>query len=100
MADLEDSGQTKTNGIIISVTDQVSWVQVFEPDLEEEIRVVQEFDKRLKFVTFTILRDSTEQDINNNSPPPPYPPKKKDASDVLMNTNSTKFPCKIMESQG
>ena len=45
MADLEDSGQTKTNGIIISVTDQVSWVQVFEPDLEEEIQVVQEFDK-------------------------------------------------------
>ena len=69
MADLEDSGQTKTDGIIISVTDKVSWVQVFEPDLEEEIRVVQEFDKCLKFVTFTILRDSTEQDINNNSPP-------------------------------
>jgi hypothetical protein len=45
VADLEDSGQTKTNGIIISVTDQVSWVQVFEPDLEEEIQVVQEFDK-------------------------------------------------------
>ena len=49
VADLEDSGQTKTDGIIISVTDKVSWVQVFEPDLEEEIRVVQEFDKCLKF---------------------------------------------------
>jgi hypothetical protein len=28
VADLEDSGQTKTDGIIISVTDKVSWVQV------------------------------------------------------------------------
>ena len=50
--------------------------QTFQLDYEEPIQVVQEFDPRLKFVTFTIHRDP-ENDIH---PPPPL----KSAFEVLM----------------
>ena len=44
---------------------------MFQPDYEELIQVVQEFDPQLKFVTFTVHRDLEDEDVNNNIHPPP-----------------------------
>ena len=40
--------------------------QTFQPDYEEPIQVVQEFDPQLKFVTFTVHRDPEDEDVNIN----------------------------------
>ena len=55
------------DAIAVSVTDGVQGASI-ESYLEEEIRVVEEFENRLKFVTFTIMGDSPGEDGNNNSP--------------------------------
>jgi hypothetical protein len=39
-------------------------------DLEEEIRVVEEFENRLKFVQFTTMGDILGEDTNNNDSSP------------------------------
>ena len=57
VADHEDTGQRKTDYIVVSVADKASGGEVFEPYLDEEIRVVQY--KSLK-VTFTIMRQEGE----------------------------------------
>jgi hypothetical protein len=62
-------------------------VESIEPDLEEEIRVVEEFENRC---IYHYGRQSGE-DTNNNSS------KRKDAFDVLMKRNLTKFACEITE---
>jgi hypothetical protein len=50
-------------------------------DYEEPIKVVQEFDPQLKFVTFTVHRDPKYEDVDNNIHPlPPL----KSAFEVLM----------------
>ena len=60
----------------------------FQPDSEEPIQVVQEFDPLLKFVTFTIHRDPEDENVNNNiHPPPPL----KSASQNLCNKVPVKF---------
>ena len=41
----------------------------FQPDYEEPIQVVQEFDPQLKFVTFTVHRDPEDEDVDNNIHP-------------------------------
>lgn len=64
-----------------SVSDKLSGGQVFEPDFEESIKIVQEFDKMLKYVTFTIVQDG-QDDVNNNTTT------NADAFDVLMNVNT------------
>ena len=56
----------KTDGICVTVSDRLG--HSFEPDLEEPIQVVQEFDSALKFATFDVNRyasSSEENDINN-----------------------------------
>ena len=40
-------------------------------EYEEPIKVVQEFDPQLKFVTFTVHRDPEDEDVNNNMHPLP-----------------------------
>jgi len=62
-------------------------VASIEPDLEEEIRVVEEFENRLKICCIYHYGKQSGEDTNNNSP------KRKDAFDVLMKRNLTKFPC-------
>ena len=64
-------------------------VAIIEPDLEEEIRVVEEFENRLKICCIYQYGRQSGEDNNNNSP------KRKDAFDVLMKRNLTKFPCEI-----
>ena len=73
LEDVAHTGQTKTDDIVVSVTDKVFGGQVFEPDLDEEIRVVQEFDKLLKCITFTTMIGSPAEDTSNS-------PKKKPIS--------------------
>ncbi|CAC5366711.1 unnamed protein product [Mytilus coruscus] len=66
----------------------------FEPDFNEEIRVVYEFDKRLKFVQFDILRDtppSSSDDNNNNQ----TNSNTQNAFDVLMGKATTKANSKM-----
>jgi hypothetical protein len=56
----------KTDEICVTVSDRSG--HSFEPDLEEPIQVVQEFDLALKFATFVVNRyasSSEENDINN-----------------------------------
>lgn len=84
VADLEDINLGKTDTVVVvsdSVSDKLSGGQVFEPDFEESIKIVQEFDKMLKYVTFTIVQDG-QDDVNNNTTT------NADAFDVLMNVNT------------
>lgn len=56
----------KTDEICVTVSDRSG--HSFEPDLEEPIQVVQEFDSTLKFATFVVNRyasSSKENDTNN-----------------------------------
>ena len=65
-------------------------------DYEEPIQVVQEFDPRLKFVTFTVHRDPKYEDVDNNiHPPPPL----KSTFEVLMTRQNlcNKVPVKFSE---
>jgi hypothetical protein len=65
-----------------------------KPDLEEEIRVVEKIENRLKICCIYHYGRKSGEDTNNNSP------KRKDAFDVLMKRNLTKFPCEITEEVG
>ena len=88
----------KTDFVTVSVSSKTgAGVECFEPDINEPICVVQEFDKRLKFATFTINRDAVDEDAvthkdgNNN--------KKADAFAIMMGTQTlsacNKDPIKI-----
>ena len=70
--DPEEKDQRKTDAIAMSVTS-------IKPDLEEEIRVVEEFENRLKICCIYLYGRQSAEDTNNNSS------KRKDAFDVLMN---------------
>ena len=59
----------KMDHVAITVSDKTG--HTFQPDYEEPIQVVQEFDPLLKFVTFTVHRDPEDEDVNNNIHPPP-----------------------------
>ena len=54
VTDPEEVDLKKTDQILVTVSDRAG--QTFEPDMEEPIQVVQEFDRRLKFATFTVNR--------------------------------------------
>jgi hypothetical protein len=45
------------DAIVVAVTVYDKTGHTFQPDYEEPIQVVQEFDPQLKFVTFTVHRD-------------------------------------------
>lgn len=47
----------KTDTITTCVSDKLTGTATFKPDMEEPIRIVKEFDRTLKYVTFTINRD-------------------------------------------
>ena len=85
--DPEEKDQRKTDAIAMSVTS-------IKPDLEEEIRVVEKIENRLKICCIYHYGRKSGEDTNNNSP------KRKDAFDVLMKRNLTKFPCEITEEVG
>ena len=73
--DPEEKDQRKMDAIAV-------WqlgVASIEPDLEEEIRVVEEFENRLKICCIYHYGRQSAEDTNNNSS------KRKDAFDVLMN---------------
>ena len=54
----------KMDHVAVTVSDKTG--HTFQPDYEEPIQVVQEFDPQLKFVTFTVHRDPEDEDVNNN----------------------------------
>jgi hypothetical protein len=60
----------KMNNVAVTPSDKTG--HTFQPDYEEPIQVVQEFDPYLKFVTFTVRRDPEDEDVNYNihTPPP------------------------------
>jgi hypothetical protein len=86
----------KLDEVCITVSDKVSNGIQFEPDLEEEIRVVHDFDKRLKYVIFDIMRDwpstfDKSGDENNNTT---------NAFDIMMKNRreNVKFASKLDEN--
>lgn len=54
VTDPEEVDLKKTDQILVTVSDRAG--QTFEPDMEEPIQVVQEFDRRLKFATDSLER--------------------------------------------
>lgn len=64
--DPEEFCMGKTDQVFVTVSDK-SGIEVYEPDMRETIKVVQEFDNKLKYVTFTVNRyNSTDEEENNN----------------------------------
>lgn len=55
----------KTDTITTCVSDKLTGTATFKPDMEEPIRIVKEFDRTLKYVTFTINRD---EDVGLTNP--------------------------------
>ena len=45
----------KLDEIIVTVSDKIGGIYTFEPDINEQIKVVHKFDNRLKFVQFDII---------------------------------------------
>lgn len=98
VADPDEIGMRKTDEVVVNVSDK-SGLQTFEPDMSESIEVVQEFDNKLKFATFTVnrynLESDEEQEENNNVN------KEKSYLDVLMSNARhlacTKNPIRINE---
>lgn len=67
--DAEELLMKKTDEVSVQVSDK-SGVESFQPDMTEPIQVVQDFDNRLKYVTFTVKRyttDNSDDDENNNT---------------------------------
>ena len=59
VADPEEISMKKADEVMVRVSERgtrACGVQSFEPDTSEPIAVVQEFDNRLKFATFTVNR--------------------------------------------
>lgn len=59
----------KLDDIVITVSDKIQSVGGFEPDINEQIKVVHEFDNKLKFVQFDIIRETPAASDANNNPP-------------------------------
>lgn len=49
--------KTDTITTCVSDNDKLTGTATFKPDMKEPIRIVKEFDRTLKYVTFTINRD-------------------------------------------
>ncbi|CAG2223106.1 unnamed protein product [Mytilus edulis] len=71
LRDGEDFIFHKTDTITTCVSDKLTGTATFKPDMEEPIRIVKEFDRTLKYVTFTINRDKDVGLTNPDSRPSP-----------------------------
>ncbi|XP_055997718.1 uncharacterized protein LOC125665866 [Ostrea edulis] len=92
-----DHNIDKLDEVTVTVSDKLANGVTFEPDFEEQIQVVHNFDKKLKYVQFDVIRDL---EPNNNVPKGQNPPTCPTAFDVLMRKSSTltKLPQKIDEA--
>lgn len=85
----------KLDEVTVTVSDKLGNGVTFEPDFEEPIHVVYNFDKKLKYVQFDVIRDSEPTDPNNNANVPKVP----NAFDALMSKSTqTRLPQKIDET--
>ena len=98
--DPEEFDMRKTDQVFVTVSDK-SGVETYEPDMGEPIQVVQEFDSRLKYATFTVNRTDDSDDENNNTVQEAARPAKKNVFKVMMGNareiNCTKNPVKFDE---
>lgn len=89
----------KLDEVTVSVSDKMANGVTFEPDFAEEIRVVHDFDKRLKYVQFDIIRDAPPSNDKNNNQ---TNSNAQNAFDVLMRKANTqansKVPSKLDET--
>ncbi|XP_056012384.1 uncharacterized protein LOC125679681 [Ostrea edulis] len=92
-----DHNIDKLDEVTVTVSDKLANGVTFEPDFEEQIQVVHNFDKKLKYVQFDVIRDL---EPNNNVPKGQNLPTCPTAFDVLMRKSSTltKLPQKIDEA--
>ena len=88
--DDDDFQPHKTDEVSVSVTDKLSGTVVFHPDMLEEIRVVRNFDKHLKYCTFKIRRSETT--MSADIPPKTTQSCEKSAFDMLMAVPEKKPP--------
>jgi hypothetical protein len=51
----------KLDEIIVTVSDKIGGINTFEPDINKQIKVVHEFDNRLKFVIVLIQEPKKTQ---------------------------------------
>ena len=49
----------KADALNVSLSDKLDGTMTFHPDLHKGLHVVKEFNKRLKYVTFTVTRDES-----------------------------------------
>lgn len=74
--------------ISVQVSNNVGSVSanIFQPSIDEAISVVQDFDNKLKFATFTISREGDDDQCSDSDS---GGDRKQSAFDVLMSTGTT-----------
>jgi len=89
----------KTDVVTNLLLNKLQETTTFTPDLEEQLRVVKDFDSSLKYAFFTIIRDTDvglHDVIDTQSNPTPN----KSAYEKLMSASSSVKRPKFMDRAG